>query len=149
MFHHSSFWGLPYRILNINHNKELLWSLWVSPSRASTDSRVCHCFLVPAVAKGRLSLGLRAIGCMTHNRAAWTSFKMAACVFYSLSLCFSSLSLCIYIYIYRHTYKAIESKIQNPQVANLNSKTLNSAPRLWPRRSQFASWKPRSQGTRP
>ena len=25
----SSFLGLPYRILNINHKKELLWSLWV------------------------------------------------------------------------------------------------------------------------
>ena len=25
----SSFWGLPYRILNINHKKELLWGLWV------------------------------------------------------------------------------------------------------------------------
>ena len=23
------FWGLPYRILIINHKKELLWSLWV------------------------------------------------------------------------------------------------------------------------
>ena len=23
------FWGLPYRILNINHKKEPLWSLWV------------------------------------------------------------------------------------------------------------------------
>ena len=25
----SSFLGLPYRVLNINHKKELLWSLWV------------------------------------------------------------------------------------------------------------------------
>ena len=25
----SSFWGLPYRILNINHKKELLRGLWV------------------------------------------------------------------------------------------------------------------------
>ena len=29
--HSSSFLGLPYRILNINHKKELLWSLWVGP----------------------------------------------------------------------------------------------------------------------
>ena len=27
--HSSSFLGLPYRIRNINHKKELLWSLWV------------------------------------------------------------------------------------------------------------------------
>ena len=26
----SSFWGLPYRILNINHKKELLRGLWVN-----------------------------------------------------------------------------------------------------------------------
>ena len=26
----SSFWGLPYRILNINHRKELLRGLWAS-----------------------------------------------------------------------------------------------------------------------
>ena len=26
----SSFLGLPYRILNMDHKKELLWSLWVS-----------------------------------------------------------------------------------------------------------------------
>ena len=26
--HSSSFLGLPYRILNTNHRKELLWSLW-------------------------------------------------------------------------------------------------------------------------
>ena len=25
----SSFWGLPYRILNMNSQKELLWGLWV------------------------------------------------------------------------------------------------------------------------
>ena len=25
----SSFWGSPSRILNINHKKELLWSLWL------------------------------------------------------------------------------------------------------------------------
>ena len=25
------FLGLPYRILNISHKKELLWSLWVGP----------------------------------------------------------------------------------------------------------------------
>ena len=23
------FWGVPYRILNIHHKKEQLWSLWV------------------------------------------------------------------------------------------------------------------------
>ena len=27
----SSFWGLPYRILNMNPKKELLWGLWVNP----------------------------------------------------------------------------------------------------------------------
>ena len=27
------YWGLPYRILNINHKKELLWSLWVFAAR--------------------------------------------------------------------------------------------------------------------
>ena len=27
--HSSSFLGLPYRIPNISHRKELLWSLWV------------------------------------------------------------------------------------------------------------------------
>ena len=27
--HSSSSLGFPYRILNINHKKELLWSLWV------------------------------------------------------------------------------------------------------------------------
>ena len=27
--HSSSFLGAPYRILNMNHKKELLWSLWV------------------------------------------------------------------------------------------------------------------------
>ena len=26
------FWGLPYRILQMNPKKELLWSLWVKPS---------------------------------------------------------------------------------------------------------------------
>ena len=25
----SSFWGLPYRILNMNPQKELLWGRWV------------------------------------------------------------------------------------------------------------------------
>ena len=28
----SSFLGLPYRILNINHKKELLRGLWVNPA---------------------------------------------------------------------------------------------------------------------
>ena len=28
----SSFWGLPYRILNMNPQKELLWGLWVNPN---------------------------------------------------------------------------------------------------------------------
>ena len=27
----SSFWGLPYRILNINHKQELLRGVWVKP----------------------------------------------------------------------------------------------------------------------
>ena len=31
----SSFLGLPYRILNINHKKELLRGLWVNMSRSS------------------------------------------------------------------------------------------------------------------
>ena len=31
--HSSSFLGLPYRILNINHKKELKWSLWVIPKQ--------------------------------------------------------------------------------------------------------------------
>ena len=26
----SSFWGLPYRVLNISHKKELLRGLWVA-----------------------------------------------------------------------------------------------------------------------
>ena len=30
----SSFLGLPYKILNINHKKQLLRSLWVSPLAA-------------------------------------------------------------------------------------------------------------------
>ena len=37
--HNSSFLGLPYRILNMNHKKELLWSIWVkskSPESCST-----------------------------------------------------------------------------------------------------------------
>ena len=34
----SAFLGLPYRILNINHKKELLSSLWVSPD---TDPSAC------------------------------------------------------------------------------------------------------------
>ena len=28
------FLGVPYRILNMNHKKELLWSLWVVPTWA-------------------------------------------------------------------------------------------------------------------
>ena len=34
--HSSSFLGVPYRILNMNPKKELLWSLWVS-SQFSSD----------------------------------------------------------------------------------------------------------------
>ena len=34
--HSSSFLGLPYRILNINHKKQLLWSLWVDRVRSIT-----------------------------------------------------------------------------------------------------------------
>ena len=30
--HSGSFLGLPYRILNMNPKKELLWGLWVKPS---------------------------------------------------------------------------------------------------------------------
>ena len=45
----SSFWGLPYRILNINHKKELLRGLWVKQVLGFRDSR-------------RVILGLRAMG---------------------------------------------------------------------------------------
>ena len=44
----SPFWGLPYRILNINPKKELLWGLWVGvgnvrrPSWPTFSDRVCH-----------------------------------------------------------------------------------------------------------
>ena len=31
--HGSSFWGLPYRVLDLNHKMELLWSLWVGLNR--------------------------------------------------------------------------------------------------------------------
>ena len=31
----SSFFGVPYRILNINHKKELPWRLWVNHARYS------------------------------------------------------------------------------------------------------------------
>ena len=31
--HSSSFLGLPYRVLNMNPKKELLWGLWVMPHR--------------------------------------------------------------------------------------------------------------------
>ena len=38
----SSFWGLPYRILNINHKKELLRGLWVGLSfSTASDVHVC------------------------------------------------------------------------------------------------------------
>ena len=30
--HSTSFLGLPCRILNMNHERELLWSLWVNPN---------------------------------------------------------------------------------------------------------------------
>ena len=29
------FWGLPYRILNMNPKKELLWGLWVYPKQST------------------------------------------------------------------------------------------------------------------
>ena len=38
-FYSSSFLGLPYRILNTNPKKELLWSLWVvttEPQKGTT-----------------------------------------------------------------------------------------------------------------
>ena len=38
----SSFLGLPYRILNINHKKELLRGLWV-------ESAVCRSFAGPQI----------------------------------------------------------------------------------------------------
>ena len=31
------FWGLPFRIVNINHKEELLWSLWVSVNYVPND----------------------------------------------------------------------------------------------------------------
>ena len=34
----SSFLGLPYRILNMNPQKELLWGLWVMPLMSSRTS---------------------------------------------------------------------------------------------------------------
>ena len=36
--HSSSFLGLPYRILNMNRKKELLWSLWVTVRVWSLES---------------------------------------------------------------------------------------------------------------
>ena len=36
----SSFLGFPYRILNRNHKKELLWSLWVVGVRSKLDSQL-------------------------------------------------------------------------------------------------------------
>ena len=33
----SSFWGLPYRILNIDHNKELLRGLWLREGLRAID----------------------------------------------------------------------------------------------------------------
>ena len=36
----SSFLGLPYRILNMNHKKELLKSLWVEPGWKSALARL-------------------------------------------------------------------------------------------------------------
>ena len=37
----SSFLGLPYRVLNINHKKELLRSLWVSVNRVANFADLC------------------------------------------------------------------------------------------------------------
>ena len=59
----SSFWGLPYRSLNISHKKELLRGLWVGPaggvvqgiktgddySRNSHALRRCRCRCVHQV----------------------------------------------------------------------------------------------------
>ena len=37
--HNSSSLGLPYRILNTNHKKELLWSLWVGFKGPTSQSK--------------------------------------------------------------------------------------------------------------
>ena len=37
--HSSSFLGVPYRILNMNPQKELLWSLWVVASTLQYKSK--------------------------------------------------------------------------------------------------------------
>ena len=36
----SSFWGLPYRILNMNPQKELLWGLWVVRHFGTRDAEI-------------------------------------------------------------------------------------------------------------
>ena len=46
----SSFLGLPYRILNMNPKKELLWSLWVRP--------LCYMSLVESLGLPRPECGL-------------------------------------------------------------------------------------------
>ena len=49
----SSFWGLPYRILNMNHKKELLRSLWVGLQFTWQDSGFCSFEAQGFVAKSR------------------------------------------------------------------------------------------------
>ena len=59
--HSGSFLGLPYRILNIHHNKELLWSLWVKPINTAYSPRVGQTMAPKKVGnliKGQLTQGL-------------------------------------------------------------------------------------------
>ena len=44
----SSLWGLPYRILNMNPNKELLWGLRVSPKPLDLKLRLKPLTLNPS-----------------------------------------------------------------------------------------------------
>ena len=58
--HSGSFLGLPYRILNIHHNKELLWSLWVKPINTAYSPRVGQTMApkkVRNLIKGQLAQG--------------------------------------------------------------------------------------------
>ena len=50
-----SFLGLPYRILNLKHKKELLWSLWVMHKVRAQEWTWC-------LGKQKLGLGHMAVG---------------------------------------------------------------------------------------
>ena len=47
--HSSSFLGLPYRILNMNSKKELLWGLWVDFSCFMMQHCLKHTLFAPAL----------------------------------------------------------------------------------------------------